>query len=1049
MMGRKIVALVAVALIWGCSGGSDVPVPVDFDADAGGRVDVENDVDFDGSLGDVGDSSQPDARPDSGPDTDLDSGSDAEDTGDIDEDVDPGLPEFTWPVETAPIAITAHESWKERIEYWNDPFIFNEYDRVGWVKFTVLVGDPSRVIFQNSHTYSYHFDFAAERLDPYLGVSRAEFDAVALYEQGQELILGAVLFPPQPSTREIGIQLVGQDAYHPEMVRIVFELVKASIDADDPPEAYYFPTFEQLASTQRYASEYRDRSIPVSSVNRWLEGDVCYSAGWALGRVKFVAGTDVNDAYLAGDLLSTDILVTDGVPADLPHVAGIVSLAPSTPNSHVAILANSYQVPFVYLRSEAAQQAALALDGQKGVLRARSGFGGPLNCEVRFVDGGAVSADLEQALLELKSPGVISYPPKASAGHYTASTDGLMPSDIQYYGGKAANFGIIRRALPDNSPEPVPIAFSFDLWDEFMDQIMASGLTLRAEIQARLAPFDSYPPPAAALQSALDEIVSMIRNETHFTAAQEAAIISALDGFEPTRRIRFRSSTNVEDSDTFTGAGLYNSNSGCLADDTDDDEVGPSHCDAGQSSERGVFRAIRRVYGSFYNIRAFTERLRHGVDEAQVGMGMLVHYSDPDPTEMANGVITLERNGANSVRMMVVTQPGAASVTNPSDNAQAEIVEISRFSFGTYSTLIQGSELLPLGQTTLNWESEYIELADHVMAVVDEFMVAHPTKQQFHLDLEYKKLLPGRLIIRQVREIPRPSQTLVTPYLIPESIELCTFQGEAGDVFGNHRNKLRWTMAMAGSILDEASLATSLLTSIDGSLLNDDQLEVLQGNPSNWNGASYQFSDGATQDSFVLGEGTEARTYTVNIDMPREVSPSQTPLVFPSDLQISLSVRYASPQPTIDWFAGATETTEDYVLLAFCPPDRVTSAYGARSVALAFGDAIRGTTDFWWPPSPRGITAGYTAPLVYFEETTIDGVGPTPIVLRDYYSQTYRPEHHNFDENFYFDFLLEPGLSEETLSALEAVDIRALVSYSDVPYAIGFDGKMRGLGNLE
>ncbi|NIP95546.1 MAG: hypothetical protein GWO24_19720, partial [Akkermansiaceae bacterium] len=68
------------------------------------------------------------------------------------------------------------------------------------------------------------------------------------------------------------------------------------------------------------------------------------------------------------------------------------------------------------------------------------------------------------------------------------------------------------------------------------------------------------------------------------------------------------------------------------ADDTDGDEIGPSHCDPSKDNERGVFRAMRKVYASFYNLNAFIERLRHGVDESQVGMAILVHYSFPDET---------------------------------------------------------------------------------------------------------------------------------------------------------------------------------------------------------------------------------------------------------------------------------------------------------------------------------------------------------------------------------------------------------------------------------
>jgi hypothetical protein len=43
----------------------------------------------------------------------------------------------------------------------------------------------------------------------------------------------------------------------------------------------------------------------------------------------------------------------------------------------------------------------------------------------------------------------------------------------------------------------------------------------------------------------------------------------------------------------------------------------------------GVFRRSAG-FASFYNDNAFLERLKHGVNEARVGMALLVHHSYPD-----------------------------------------------------------------------------------------------------------------------------------------------------------------------------------------------------------------------------------------------------------------------------------------------------------------------------------------------------------------------------------------------------------------------------------
>ena len=80
-------------------------------------------------------------------------------------------------------------------------------------------------------------------------------------------------------------------------------------------------------------------------------------------------------------------------------------------------------------------------------------------------------------------------------------------------------------------------------------------------------------------------------------------------------------------------------------------------------------------------------------------------------------------------------------------------------------------------------------------------------------------------------------------------------------------------------------------------------------------------------------------------------------------------------------------------------------------------------TTFYWPPHPTGPTAGYTAPLVRWVETTIWGLTSEPLTLTGEYSQTYVPGHHNFFEWFLFDPGLEPGLPQEALDELRTAGV--------------------------
>lgn len=90
-------------------------------------------------------------------------------------------------------------------------------------------------------------------------------------------------------------------------------------------------------------------------------------------------------------------------------------------------------------------------------------------------------------------------------------------------------------------------------------------------------------------------------------------------------------------------------------------------------------------------------------------------------------------------------------------------------------------------------------------------------------------------------------------------------------------------------------------------------------------------------------------------------------------------------------------------------------------------EGIEISTRFYWPPSPQGPIAGYTAPIVRWEETTINGLTSAPIVLDDEFAQTYTPTHHNFSEYFIFEPFLDPDVPTELLEELKAKNIRRIL----------------------
>ena len=916
---------------------------------------------------------------------------------------------------------TAANDWKNQMAFPEEPFrsAFLDALQPRWVKFAILTSNPTRVYYQDSVKYLFHYDYATARLEPFRGMNRAEFDLVSLHPTNQAVVLGAVLFPPGQNSAEFGIQFVGLEPYPAETVAQLFELVQATIVASPGVEALYLPTLEQSAAAEAQRDFFAARGIGVSSAERWAVGDALYAPGWALGRLKYFRHNEIAAAYADGRLQPGDILLTDSVPAEVPFVAGIISETAATPNSHVAILAQSYGVPFVHLIRPEDRAAVMQWTNREVVLRAFRDFTGT---RIDVVDiEGQLDTALRADLLALKQPPTIKISAKTPYGAFSADTTNLVPADIKYFGGKAANFGLLRRRVPTNSP--TAIAFSFDLWDAFMDQTFTNGQTLRAAISNRLAGC-TWPPNMAALQSDLDTVRDWITDVASFNATLKQVITNALTRFDPQRKIRFRSSTNVEDSENFTGAGLYESYSGCLADDLDDDTVGPCRCDATEPRERGVFRALQKVYASLYADNAFLERLRYRVNEGQIGMGVLVHYSFPDEEELANGVATLSWSGGSTYQIELVTQDGPASVTNPDGSALPEIVSVSKSTYGTYLNFKQSSSLVPLGAYVLVWESEYRQLTDLLAAVADGYRALYPTKTRFILDYEYKKAVPGELVVKQVRELPASGPvTNLAPFLINKPADFVVFQGEYGSVFANHRLKSQWHISQRNVRLTPASLQQCLYTNVTWTFLDGAGTSVLTGSPIVWPKYAHRVSNDWVTDGWTLDSGTNQREFLLSVQVTTNV-PATNPVVFIDDFTLRLSAKYAQLVPAWDYEFGLIMTNADDAALVRRVDVTPECRLQTRAVPGTNGVAV--TTSFYWPKPPSGIVAGYTAPLVQFVETQIAGLTTEPLVLRDDFAQTYRPGHHNFSEYFLFEPRLDPHVSSEQRAELLARNVQLI-----------------------
>jgi hypothetical protein len=191
--------------------------------------------------------------------------------------------------------------------------------------------------------------------------------------------------------------------------------------------------------------------------------------------------------------------------------------------------------------------------------------------------------------------------------------------------------------------------------------------------------------------------------------------------------------------------------------------------------------------------------------------------------------------------------------------------------------------------------------------------------------------------------------------------------------------------------------------------------------------------------------------YEFKAMMPFGTGYQGDPLHALGDFVLWFQAGYETALLSLDWQGEIVFTRSDFVVLTPGSPDDPLPV-GAIPVRRQFAtkDRVSIDTNFYWPPAPTGVVAGYTAPLEQWIGTTISGLTSQPIQLHGYFSQTYRPGHHNFTEEFLFEPQLEPGLPDALRAELEAKNIRMIYFSTsggplDAIKAIGFDQTVRDL----
>jgi len=611
------------------------------------------------------------------------------------------------------------------------------------VKIIIDRVDANRLYFLDTTEYPLHFDFAKARLsavnDLPLIADQAAFNENYTSTQ-RRFYLGTITYYEGPA--KWVYEITPYDTASADMLQESFELVRDN--SYFGKELYFRPNG---AMVEAMAEELPD-SIPIITTDELYEG-VNYqplNLGVSTGILRFRTAAEVDGSYTP----FREIVVLDAVPNDISIVSGTITAQFQTPLAHINVLAVNRGTPNMAIRDALNEPELVALEDQWVELTV-----GAFDWDIRPISEEEanewwdenkptplVVQNMDLSITDLREVSEM-IDPDVEIG------DGIQTA-IRAFGAKATNYGALMNAqlagafeaLPDIDGDG-PIAPGFGVPMYYYHQFMTDN-GLYDRIETLMAAPDWADPVlrAETLDAFKDELRAMpVRQEV-----VEAVIERAAELF-PGENLRFRSSTNSEDLGTFTGAGLYNSETGIpeVADDMKD----------------SVGWAMKKVWSQVWNPRAYEEREYFSMKHLDVGMALLVHANFPNEESQGVAITNNPYDTTGTIPAFFVNaQIGNNDVVTPDLGVTSDSYLHYFYNPGQPMVYTQHSSLVAEGETVLDSEQSH-RLVIALQDIHNYFASAYSkTGEWYALEVDFKfddKQSPGspRLFVKQARPYPR------------------------------------------------------------------------------------------------------------------------------------------------------------------------------------------------------------------------------------------------------------------------------------------------------
>ncbi len=456
------------------------------------------------------------------------------------------------------------------------------------VLFVIDRRDKDKIYYVNSKRYRFHKDFVN---GTYLSLERGqEFFENNYLKPNRRFIMGTLAY--QTPLKRWTFEFWEGDTVSTEQIKRAGEVIQQSFFA---PVAFKPNSLRQDEAANSIAGLARVSQSDIAKEQEYQPLNLTRG----LGRIHIIPKLDEHV-----EIGFNEILILDEVPVNLPPVAGIITTKPSTPLSHINLLAKSWGVPNAYIKN--AQELFKQYDGWWVSFETKLG-----NYEIKRADIDQLK-EYQKRLYERHD---LMQPRANLAVTHLASLSEQRARMVDVYGAKSANLGEVAHArLPGIV---VPGGFSIPL--HYYAQFIKEN-KLDDAIYAMLNDQKFVHDPAyrrAYLTRMREQIqAGTVSDELRGPVLQRAHADFADKG------LFVRSSSNAEDLPNFNGAGLYSTVPNVRGDEQ-------------------LIAAIKTVWASLWNFEAYEARERAGIDHAKAFMAVLIQ----------------EGINADSAGVMITTDP--------------------------------------------------------------------------------------------------------------------------------------------------------------------------------------------------------------------------------------------------------------------------------------------------------------------------------------------------------------------------------------------------------